>query len=243
VRPVAAVRVRVRVRVELARGDLGRALGWARERGLSADDDPGYLREYEHLTLARVLLAARRDLVGVDRLLARLLAAAEEGRRTGSVIETLVLQTLAAQARDDAPAALPPLRRALSLAEPEGAVRVFLDEGSALAGPLRAVASSGEGRDLARRLLAATDPAGDHRPRRQGLVDPLSAREREVLRLLGSDLSGPRIARELFVSVNTLRTHTKAIYAKLGVNDRRAAVRRAADLHLLTPGRDGVPDR
>ena len=67
-------------------------------------------------------------------------------------------------------------------------------------------------------------------PSHQGLVDPLSARELDVLRLLGTDLDGPDIARELFVSLNTVRTHTKNIYAKLGVNNRRAAVRRAEEL-------------
>jgi LuxR family maltose regulon positive regulatory protein len=82
--------------------------------------------------------------------------------------------------------------------------------------------------------------AGRHStPARSGLIEPLSARELDVLRLLGTDLDGPDIARRLFVSVNTVRTHTKNIYAKLGVNSRRAAVRRAEELHLTgsSPGR------
>ncbi len=65
------------------------------------------------------------------------------------------------------------------------------------------------------------------------MVDPLSARERDVLRLLGTELSGPEIARELVVSLNTVRTHTKNVYLKLGVNNRRAALRRARELDLL----------
>jgi LuxR family maltose regulon positive regulatory protein len=80
----------------------------------------------------------------------------------------------------------------------------------------------------------ATIPTGQTAPARQDLVEPLSERELDVLRLLASDLGGPAIARELSVSLNTLRTHTKNIYAKLGVNSRRAAVRRGAELSLLS---------
>jgi LuxR family maltose regulon positive regulatory protein len=113
---------------------------------------------------------------------------------------------------------------------------------------LRALARQRSAPASARRLLAAIDPAGDRAPAGPGLVDPLSARELDVLRLLGSDLDGPDIARELFVSLNTVRTHTKAIYTKLGVNNRRAAVRRAEELDLLSRGvpqrrRDVVHDR
>jgi len=103
VRPVAALRARVQV----AQGALGEALGWARERGLSVDDDLSYLREFEHITLARVLLAkhtedrAERSLHEVTLLLERLLRAAEEGARTGRVIEILVIQALAHQSRRD----------------------------------------------------------------------------------------------------------------------------------------------
>ena len=84
-----------------------------------------------------------------------------------------------------------------------------------------------------RRLLAASGGAGHRPPAGQELVEPLSERELDVLRLLGSDLDGPDIARELVVSLNTVRTHTKSIYSKLGVNTRRAAVRRAEALGLL----------
>ena len=119
----------------VAQGRLGEALGWAREQGLSADDDLSYLREFEHITLARVLLARYksdredRSIHEAMGLLERLLQAAEAGERTGSVIEILVLQALAHQAQGDIPAALVPLERALTLAEPEGYVRIFVDEG------------------------------------------------------------------------------------------------------------------
>jgi len=239
VRPIAALRARV----WLAQGRVGKALDWARERGLSADDEPVYLREFEHVTLARTLLAQHADaddersLSDTTRLLDRLLAAAEAGARTGSVIEILVLRSLALQAAGDVPGAVDSLTRATTLAEPEGYVRVFVDEGPPIVSLLEAVAEQGRRPTYAGRLLTALDGPHDGAPEpRQGLVDPLSVRELDVLRLLCSDLDGPGIARELFVSVNTVRTHTRNIYAKLGVNSRRTAVRRAADLDLLARG-------
>src|SRR3984957_12692465 len=238
VRPVPALKARLRV----ARGELGEALGWARERGLSVADVFSYLCEYEHITLARVLLArytaerAERPIQEAARLLERLLRAAEEGRRTGSVIEILVLQALTHQARDDGPAALASLQRVLTLAEPEGYVRIFADEGASMAFLLRAAAKQGIASSYVRRLLAAVNKTEDLTPVTKGLIEPLSAREVEVLRLLGTDLGGPDIARELVVSLHTVRTHTKNIYAKLGVNNRRAAVRRAGELDLSRTG-------
>jgi LuxR family maltose regulon positive regulatory protein len=154
----------------------------------------------------------------------------------------LVVQALAEQARGDLPAALAALRRALSLAEPQGHVRIFADEGPPMAVLLRA-AAAGTATGYARRILAALAPGADSGPVPVGLVDPLSARELDVLRLLGSDLDGPDIARELFVSVNTVRTHTKNIYAKLGVTNRRAAVRRGEELDLMPRHRDHRPGR
>ncbi len=238
VRPVPAMRARVLV----AQGKLGEALGWARERGLSAEDDLSYLHEFEHITLARVLLAryvaerAERTSQEATRLLERLLRAAEAGQRTGNVIEILVLQALAHQARGDVPAALASLQRAVTLAEPEGYVRIFADEGPPVASLLRAVAKQGTTPGYVRRLLAAVSKTEDSTPASQELIEPLSARELDVLRLLGTDLDGPGIARELVVSLNTLRTHTRNIYAKLGVNNRRAAVRRARELGLSRSG-------
>jgi ATP/maltotriose-dependent transcriptional regulator MalT len=235
VRPVPALRARAWI----AQGRLGEALGWAREQGLSVDDDLSYLREFEHITLARLLLAryrgerAEASLQEAARLLERLLLAAEAGGRTGRVIEILVLRALAHQALGDIPAALGFLDRAAALAEPEGYVRVFVDEGEPMASLLRATAKQGTRRDYARRLLAAASGTKHNGPTEQDLIEPLSERELDVLRLLGSELDGPAIARELMVSLNTMRTHTKNIYTKLAVTNRRAAVRRAAELNLL----------
>ena len=238
VRPVAAARARLLT----AQGRWAEALAWAQERDLSADDDLSYLREFEHLSLARVLLA-RHAAEGGDRhlraatgLLGRLLDAAEGGGRTGSALEVLVLRSLAHQAGGDLPAALSALHRALALAEPEGHVRTFLDEGAPLTTLLRAAAQKGVARDQARRLL--TVATGTQARSGRGTVDPLSDRELDVLRLLATDLSGPEIARALVVSLHTVRSHTKSIFAKLGVNSRRAAVRRAEELDLLGRSRD-----
>jgi LuxR family transcriptional regulator, maltose regulon positive regulatory protein len=239
VRPIPALRARVLA----AQGRVGDALAWAREQGLSVDDDLSYLHEFEHITLARVLLArsrAQRSAPLLDdaaRLLERLLQAAEAGERTGSVIEILVLRALTDHTRGDVPGALAALERAVTLAEPEGYVRVFVGEGPPMASLLRAAAKQGIALRYVHRLLAAVNES-EATPVQQGLVEPLSERELEVLRLLGSDLDGPDIARELTVSLNTLRTHTKSIYAKLGVNSRRAAVRQAAELNLLSRTRD-----
>ena len=234
VRPVPALRARVWV----AQGRLGEALGWAREQGLSADDDLSYLREFEHITLARVLLARYQE-ERAEALRSRgdpapgaPPAGGGRGGRTGRVIEILVLQALAHQALGDIPAALACLERAMTLAEPEGYVRVFADEGPPMASLLRAAAKQGIARNYVRRLLAAVSETEHDSPVEQALIEPLSERELDVLRLLGTELDGPAIARELMVSLNTMRTHTKNIYAKLAVTNRRAAVRRAAELGL-----------
>ncbi len=115
-------------------------------------------------------------------------------------------------------------------AEPEGYVRVFVDEGPTMTALLRNASAHGVARDQARRVLAGASGDKAATPSRNGLVDERSSRELEVLRLLRTDLSGPDIARELLVSLNTMRTDIKNIYAKLGVNNRREAVRRAAEL-------------
>ena len=239
VRPVPALKARVWI----AQGRLGDALGWAREQGLSVDDDLSYLREFEHITLTRMLLGERAEdpLRQATRLLERLLLAAEEGERTGRVIEILVLQALTRQQLGDIPAALACLERAVTLAEPEGYVRVFADEGQPMASLLRAAAKQGTAGNYVRRLLSASGATEHDSPVTQALIEPLSERELEVLRMLGTELDGPDIARELMVSLHTVRTHTKHIYAKLAVTNRRAAVRRAQELDLVSRTRNRQP--
>jgi LuxR family maltose regulon positive regulatory protein len=237
---------------------LTKALEWVREQALSVDDAPSYLREFEHLTLARVLIARYKsdqetgsihEAIG---LLESLLQAAEEGSRMGSVIEILALLALAHVAHGDIPLALVSLERAVTLAEPEGYVRIFVDEGEAMRFLIEKQ-SRNRGHPLnsyADKLLAAfTQPVAAQKSatpalhqvqrgasllhQKSDMIEPLSERELEVLKLLRSELSGPEIAQQLIVSLNTLRTHTNNIFKKLGVNNRRAAVGRAVELDLL----------
>ena len=231
VRPIPAMRARFLIR----QGRLAEASRWQSDAGIGPGDKLTYLREFEHVTLARLLLAERRmdGPAGALSLLDRLLNAAERGGRVGTVIEVLVLRALALRATGDANAALRPLGRALELASPEGFAAVFIDEGEPMAALLRAVAKKDA---YARTLLTVFDAAvtgGRQATQPDGPLVPLSDRELEVLRLLRSDLDGPDIARELRLSLNTVRTHTKNIYEKLDVNNRRAAVRRAEELELL----------
>ena len=241
VRPVAALKARLLV----AAGRSGRGRAWARERGLSADDDLTYLREYEHITLARILLGRARqdrDAGSIDEASAAPGAspACRAGRRTN-------------RERDRDPH--PPGAR------PAGRRRRGCRAGAARAGPgdwpsrratsgcssmkarrwrpcSRRRRSAESPRPTSARSSAVVRPGENRRPADQALIEPLSERELEVLRLLATDLDGPDIARELVVSLNTVRTHTKNIYAKLGVNNRRAAVSRAAELDLLSRARE-----
>ena len=248
VRPIAALKARVWLR----QGRWREADSWVREQGLSPEDELSYLREFEHLTLARVLIARYRNerdegsIRAALRLLERLRQAAEEGGRSGSVIEILLLQALARHAQGDTPTAITVLERALALAEPEGYVRLFVDEGEemqSLMADCRVLIEKqkhGERRTLIgylNKLLAAfsptTMPQSEIKNQKSEWVEPLSERELDVLKLLGTELSGPEIADRLGVSLNTVRTHTKNIYGKLGVNSRRAAIGRAEDLGLL----------
>jgi LuxR family maltose regulon positive regulatory protein len=217
VRPIGARRARAYVR----QGDLDGARLWVRERNLSTADELRYVTEFEHITLAIVLIndaPGERELHRVSAMLERLLAAAEAGGRGSSVIEILAVQALTFDARGDTPSALDALRRAVGLAEPEGYVRVFDYLGPRL--------------HALREALATGSAPPPPQPQGRQLVDPLSDRELDVLRLLRSDLGGPDIARELTVSLNTLRTHTKNIYTKLGATNRREAVRKADELGL-----------
>ena len=204
-----------------------------------------YLREFDHLTLVRLLLARHRASTDADaldqalRLLARLHDAAETSGRGGSLVEISLLQALAQDARGHRPQALRSLGRAWAEApEPEGYARLFLTEGAPMRALLGAAELQGPAGEHARRLLGLStvpddDVGGTSRSVGPPSAEPLSARELQVLRLLDSELTGPQIARELFVTVNTLRSHTKSIFTKLEVTTRRAAVRRARERGLM----------
>jgi len=241
VRPIAAMKARVWI----TQGNLSQAADWAHERGVSATDDAAYLSEYDHLTLVRLLVAQHRAhpdtgaLGQAVRLLDRLLEAAETSGRAGSLVEIRMMQALAQDAQGHRAQALQSLGQAWAQApEPDGYVRLFLDEGASMLELLRDAEHQGLAGDHAGRLLrvsaspkAEAPDAG--RPPASSSADRLSERELQVLRLLDTELSGPQIARELFVSHNTLRTHTKHIFTKLEVTTRQAAVRRARERGLM----------
>ena len=229
VTPIPALRARVWITL----GRLEPAWGWARVAQVGIGDDLDYVGQFAHATLARLLVADGRfedALVLSDRLV----WSAEDGGWAGAALDALVVQTLARHGRGDTRGAIESLGRAIELAEPEGYVRVFADEGR----PMAALVGEAARRRLAPSYLPLLQRAltpGRTIPR-DGLAEALSERELEVLRLLATELSGPEIASQLVVSLNTVRSHTKAVFAKLGVSSRRAAVRRGRELDLLTPG-------
>jgi LuxR family maltose regulon positive regulatory protein len=239
------------VRLWLAQGDLEAAARWVEERGLERAISQGeldteahgaplpLLRLYEYVTLAHVYVARSR-LDEALSVLAHLQRVVEDGGWTTLLIQVLILQALALDARGDVAQAVAPLDRALSLAEPGGFVRVFVDEGEPMARLLRHAASRGVALKYVSGLLAAFDASdrgrageGPPHPRAQLLVEPLTERELEVLRLLVTHLSSTEIAEELVVSANTVRSHIKSIYSKLNVHSRADAVQRARELKLL----------
>jgi LuxR family maltose regulon positive regulatory protein len=230
VRPIAATRARVRI----LQGRLDDARAWAGERGVAATDPPTYLAEYNQLTLARLLVAEGDADEAID-LLDGVLDAGRAAGRDGTAVEGRLVRALAHHANGDADRAAADLAGALVDGAPAGYCRLFLDEGQPMAELLGLLARAGapDVRMHAEHLLAAAYRPSAPMP--AGLIadEGLSDRELDVLRLLATELSGPEIARQLFVSVNTLRTHTRHIFTKLDVNTRRAAVRRAVDLGLL----------
>jgi LuxR family maltose regulon positive regulatory protein len=238
IRPIPALKARVAIR----QGLLSEGLAWARSTGLLAVGELTYLREFEYLTLARLLISQykvrpeEKTIQEAADLLVRLLKAAEAAGRKGSTYEILVLQALALDAQGQRALAMAPLERALAEAGPEGYVRLFLDEGAPLAPLLAEAAGKGTAAARIAQLLQSLETAKPQTAIRRAAaprLENLSKRELEVLRLLGSSLSGPEIARQLFVSVNTLRTHTKRIFTKLQVNSRREAVRRGKEQGLI----------
>ena len=234
-----------RARLSLAQGDTEAIARWARESDLGIVDEPTFQDEFEHTTLARVLIATDRAEEAL-RLLERLLEAAQADGRMGSEIQIFALRALALRAADDTAGAVNALARALSLAEPEGYVRTFVDEGVPMAALLQQVVQAQKegslaatlpdfSREYVGKLLAAIkeETAPPPRVTAASLLEPLSERELEVVRLIASGASNRDIARKLFVSLSTVKTHINNIYRKLEVRTRTQAVARARELKLL----------
>jgi LuxR family maltose regulon positive regulatory protein len=236
VRPIPAMRARVWI----AQGLLPEARRWAQDHQAPVDDQPNYLAEFDQLTLVRLLLAEhrrRRDdsvLADAEQLLSRILTTARAVDRDGSVVEALMLQALLHAARSEWDLAIDDLVPSLERGVPAGYVRLFLDEGGPLLQLLRVtVHQRSAGAELAAQLLGAAGRELPEPTTQLGAPDQLSDRELEVLRLLATELTGPEVAARLFVSVNTLRTHTKHIFTKLDVTTRRGAVLRGQQLGLI----------
>src|SRR5215207_1990596 len=230
-----------RARLLLAQGKVDDAARWCTERGLGVEDEPSYLREREHLVLARVLLAQDKPDQAL-MLLERHLEEAQVQRRRGSEIEILMLQALALWERDAKERAVSTLTQALTLAEPEGYVRTFVDEGPEMALLVSEVLEAQQRGPLPppvpahylRKLLTALEEAasGSMQPTAE-LPEPLSERELEVLILIEASKSNRRIAQELFVTAGTVKTHIRSIYRKLDAHSRTQALVRARELNLL----------
>jgi LuxR family maltose regulon positive regulatory protein len=239
----------LRARIWLAQRNVADAEEWAKsyEGDLSfpvSGDWPGVrqlsrMHDFELLTLVRIRMA-QGQWDDALTLLTLLQPVVESGERRASLIEISVLQAVAYQAQSRLPEALTALMRAIILAEPEGYIRIFLDEGE----PLRELISSLQARQnnpslaaYVEKLCAAFDPPhppatspGNLPSVNQNLVEPLSGRELDVLRLIVDGLSNQAIAQKLFLSVGTVKVHIKHIYAKLDVNSRTQAVARVNEL-------------
>jgi LuxR family transcriptional regulator, maltose regulon positive regulatory protein len=238
----------VQARLALARGEVAEATRWVQQRGLAVEDQPSYPREPEYLILVRVLLAQQAPQPALG-LLGRLNALAAAQGRTGSVIEVRALQALTLSAGGDQPGALATLGEALTLAAPEGYLRVFVDEGAPMAALLGKLLTAGRAPaaaagelppDYLARLTEAFEqadqavlPQSRRAAPQPGLVVPLTSRELEVLRLLATGKPNPAIAAELVISLDTVKRHVTHILDKLQAANRTQAVIRARELGLL----------
>jgi LuxR family transcriptional regulator, maltose regulon positive regulatory protein len=239
-------------RLRLAQGNASAAARLLGQRSIGVDDQVDHLSVFEYLVLARVLIAQNENDAGLD-LLERLLRVAEATRSMGSAIEILAVLALAVGAQGDEAQALAALERALSLAEPEGYVRTFVDEGTPMAALLqkslrarrrqRLIGSQEASPEYVGALLMAFRRSSVSRTLStetellqavQPPPDPLSARELEVLRLVAAGNSNRDISAQLFVTVDTVKKHLTHIFAKLGVSSRTQALARARALGLIS---------
>jgi LuxR family maltose regulon positive regulatory protein len=236
----------MKTRVWIKQDRMIEALEWVRERGITIDVEPNFMQEFEHITLARLLIdlhktdrmdGALRDAV---KLLERLQAAAEAGKRMRSVIEILVLQAIALETQGDNSQAMVSFERALSIAEPEGYLQIFVDEGQSIAGLLYKASSREIAPGHVRKLQAlfTTHEQGQSTLVQTNDSDPqyiesLSKREIEVLELIALGLTNQEIAARLYLSLHTVKVHARNIYGKLGVKNRTQAVAKGKSMGIL----------
>lgn len=222
-----------RVRLWLSQGRTDLAERWALGWQARAAPVPALMQEAEEVACARVLLSLGRH-AKARALLGTLEATSARTGRTGRLVETLALTALARRLAGDLVGAVEDIERALALAEPEGRVRVFADEGVPMAA-LLAQARRASPAQVACILAAMRGSEGPGRPRAgTTLAEPLSTREQEVLDLLARGLTNQEIAGRLVITVSTVKSHTASIYGKLAVKSRREAVARARGLGILS---------
>ncbi|MBV7331159.1 LuxR C-terminal-related transcriptional regulator [Chloroflexi bacterium TSY] len=238
--PYPATRVAASLaRLWLTQGNVTAAARWAQESNLNIKQaGDNYLNELDYLAVARILIAQARSDDALT-ILAQLFYSAKAGDRMGRVLEVKLLQALAYQTKGDLPQALNCLTQALAQAEPEGYIRLFVDEGEPMATLLRQATSQGIATAYVERLLSAflrlqkEAQANIQKPEIHALLDPLTSSELKTLKYLATDLPVPQIAEEMVVTVSTVRTYTKHIYSKLNVHSRIEATHRAKELGLL----------
>ena len=230
-RPVEAMQARIHIK----QNHLNKAQAWAHQSRLSLQDTPIFLHEFGYLTFARIVLAENQNdqhFQSMLHMLDVLLQQAESQNRLRSRIDILITQALAFSAKDSAKA-LAALEQALTLAEPEGYLRLFVDEGKPMAELLSKFKSSTL-QQYANRILAALTPSIQSSAFIiQPLIEPLSERELEVLRLIAQGLSNQEITQKLVVALSTVKGHNLRIFAKLQAKSRTEAVARARELGLL----------
>ena len=235
----------LKARIWLGQGRLADSLGWAQTQNLSPDDALSYRREFDHITLAKILVAQYRQeqheaqLQPAHLFLERLQQAAEVGERRGSQIEILLQQSLLYEGQGDSERALTALEDALHLAEPENYSRLIIDEGQPILKLLKKlkVADARLQVYVHNLLLAFNQQPTDDQPAGsivQPLIEPLSERELEVLQLVAEGLTNREIAQRLFLAVPTVKGHNRNIYSKLQAQRRTEAIARARDLGLLS---------
>lgn len=231
----------LQAQIHILEGQLSLAQDWADSKQLTHNDELSYTCEFEHLIIVRLLIAQYRQsgansrLEEATSLISRLLVAATSGKRMKRIAECHMLLALVLDASKEKKECLAALESALHLAKPQGYIRTFLDEGQPMQALLKKVPKHSNEASFAATILSSHSGVNHRNATPQSLIlaEPLSDRELEVLRLLSSDLSGPEIANQLYISLNTMRTHTKNIYSKLEVNSRRAAVKRSEQLELF----------
>jgi LuxR family maltose regulon positive regulatory protein len=227
------------VKFDLARGDVGSAESWVQTNDLDIDGGFEFHREIEYLVLVRVYIALER--FDEARTLAdRIIRIAQDIGKNQTVLEGLILLALVLSTQGENDQALVPLEKALSIGEPGGYIRIFVDEGPQMAQLLYEALYRGIMPDYVHRLLAAfpiAEPEGAASTKSQvdqsGLIEPLSDRELEVLHLIAEGLTNPEIAARLYLSIHTVKTHTRNIYGKLNVHNRTQAIAQAKAFGLL----------